>query len=103
VKSLVFGLVLILVGLGQSDVSGAFERRQFRVHGYIQWIAGEKLMLLADNGASIAIDLNEADQSAYQGLTQGEGITVAGIVKPPETVDARLMPFLAHWIQRDRQ
>jgi hypothetical protein len=69
VKSLVFWLVLTLVGLGQSDISGAFERRQFRGHGYVRWIAGEKLMLLADNGAPIAIDLTEAEQSAYQGLT----------------------------------
>ena len=52
-KFVLFGLVLILIGLGQADVSSAFERRQFRVHGYVQWIAGEKLMLLADNGASI--------------------------------------------------
>ena len=102
-KSLVFWLVLTLVGLGQSDVSGAFERRQFWVHGYVQWIAGEKLMLVADNGAPITIDLTEAEQSAYQGLVQGEGITVGGVVKPPENVDARLMPFLALWIQRDRR
>jgi hypothetical protein len=103
VKSIIFGLVLALVGLGQSDVSSAFERRQFRVHGYIQWLAGEKLMLMADNGAVIAIDLTEADQSAYQTLAQGEGITVGGVVKPPENVDARFMPFLALWIQRDGQ
>ena len=101
-KSFVVGLVLILVGLGQLDVAGAPDRRQFWVHGYVQWIAGEKLMLLADNGASIAIDLTEADQSAYHGLTQGEGITVAGVVKPPENADARLMPFLALWIQTGR-
>ena len=102
-KFVLFGLLLILVGLGQADVSSAFERRQFRVHGYVQWIAGEKLMLLADNGASIAIDLTEAEQSAYQGLAQGEGISVAGVVKPPENVDNRFVPYQALWIQRDSQ
>jgi hypothetical protein len=99
----ILALVFTLVGLGQADVSGAFERRQFRVHGYVQWIAGAKLMLTADNGAVIAIDLTEADQSAYQALQQGEGITVAGVVKPPENYDARSMPYLAHWIRRDYQ
>ena len=44
----------------------------------------------------------DADQSAYQALTQGEGITVGGVVKPPENVDDRFVPFLALWIQRDR-
>jgi hypothetical protein len=103
VKSMVLGLVLTLLGLSQSDVSSAFERRQFRVHGYVQWIAGDKLMLVVDNGAVIPVDLTEADQSAYQTLTQGEGITVGGVLKPPENADARLAPYLALWIQRDRQ
>jgi hypothetical protein len=103
VKAVILGLVLTLVGLGQSDLSSAFERRQFRVHGYVQWIAGEKLLLTADNGAVIAIDLTEADQSDYHALEQGEGITVGGVVKPPENADARFVPFLALWIRRDRQ
>jgi len=102
VKFMIFALVLTLVELGPSEVSSALDRRQFRVHGYVQWIAGEKLMLLADNGGNMAIDLSEADQSAYQALTQGEGNTVGGVVKPPENVDDRFVPFLALWIQRDR-
>jgi hypothetical protein len=102
-KSVMFALLLILVELGPSDVLSAPDRRQFRVHGYVQWIAGEKLMLQADSGGIMAIDLTEADQSAYQALAQGEGITVGGVVKPPESVDDRFVPFLALWIQRDRQ
>ena len=103
-RRIALALLLILIGLLPSDLSTAQEdRRWFRFHGYLQWIAGTKLMLLADNGASIAIDLTEADQSSYQGLAQGEGITVGGTVKPFETVDARMMPFLALWIQRDRR
>jgi len=104
VKSAILGVVLALVVFGQPDVSsGALDRRHFRLHGYVQWIAGEKLMLFTDDGAPIAIDLTEADQSEYQALEQGEGITVGGVVKLPEEVDARSMPFLAFWIRRDRQ
>jgi hypothetical protein len=104
VKSVIFGLVLALLAFGQPDVSsGAVDRRQFRIHGYVQWIAGEKLMIFTDEGAPLAIDLTDADQSEYHALEQGEGITVGGVIKLPEDVDARSMPFLAFWIRRDRQ
>ena len=81
VKAMIVGLVLTLVGLGQLDVSSAFEHRRFHVHGYVQWIAGEKLMLLTDAGGAIAIDLSEADQAAYHALEQGEGITVSARIE----------------------
>jgi hypothetical protein len=79
VKSLLFCLLLVLVELGQPDVSGAFDnRRGFWVHGYVQWIAGSKLMLTADSGAPVAIDISELDQRSYQALEQGEAVTIAG-------------------------
>jgi hypothetical protein len=103
VKAILVCLLLALAGLGQPDVSSAYDnRRGFWVHGYVQWIAGSKLMLMADSGATIAIDITEVDQSSYQALEQGEGITIAGVVKPPVNVDDRFMPFLALSIRRDR-
>ena len=102
-KVMVLCLFLVLVGLSQPDVSGAYDnRRGFVFHGYVQWIAGSKLMLSADSGALLAIDLSEIDQTSYMGLEQGEGITIAGVVKPPVNVDDRFMPFLALSIRRDR-
>ena len=102
-KAVILAFVLILAAFSPAEVSGQFERRQFFVRGYVQWIAGEKLMLTAENGAILAIDLTEADQSSYQALEQGQGIAVAGIIKSPEEVDARSMPYLALWIRRERQ
>jgi hypothetical protein len=103
VKALLLGLLLALAGLGQPDVSTAYDnRRGFWVHGYVQWIAGSKLMLMADSGAPVVIDISEIDQSSYQALQQGEGIAIAGVVKPPVNVDDRYMPYLALSIQRDR-
>jgi hypothetical protein len=103
VKAIVLVLLLTLTGLGQSDVASAFDnRRGFRVHGYVQWIAGSKLMLTADSGAPIAVDISELDQASYQALQQGEGITIAGVMKPPVNIDDRFVPYLAHWIRRDR-
>ena len=102
-KTVLLCLFLTLAGLGQPDVSGASDnRRGFWVHGYLQWIAGSKLMLLTDSGANVAIDITEVEQSSYQALEQGEGITVAGVVKPPVNVDDRFMPYLALSIRRDR-
>ena len=102
-KALLLGLLLTLAALGQPDVSTAYDnRRGFWVHGYVQWIAGSKLMLMADSGAPVVIDISEIDQSSYQALQQGEGITIAGVVKPPVNVDDRYMPYLALSIQRDR-
>jgi hypothetical protein len=96
-------LLLTLVGVGQPDVASGYDnRRGFWVHGYVQWIAGSKLMLTADSGAPVAIDISEVAQSAYQALEQGEGITIAGVVKPPVNVDDRFMPYLAQSIRRDR-
>jgi hypothetical protein len=103
VKAVLVCLFLTLVGLGQPDVSSGYDnRRGFWVHGYVQWIAGSKLMLTADSGAPVAIDISEVEQSAYQALEQGEGITIAGVVKPPVNVDDRFMPYLAQSIRRDR-
>ena len=102
-RAVLLCLLVILVGLGQPDLSGAQDnRRGFWVHGYVQWIAGSKLMLLLDNGANVAIDIGEIEQSAYQALEQGEGITVAGVIKPPVNIDDRYMPYLAQSIRRDR-
>ena len=102
-RAVLLCLLVLLVGLGQPDLSGAQDnRRGFWVHGYVQWIAGSKLMLLADSGAQVALDISELDQRAYQALEQGEGITVAGVIKPPVNVDDRYMPYLAQSIRRDR-
>ena len=102
-RAVLLCLLVLLVGLGQPDLSGAQDnRRGFWVHGYVQWIAGSKLMLLTDSGAQVALDISELDQRAYQALEQGEGITVAGVIKPPVNVDDRYMPYLAQSIRRDR-
>jgi hypothetical protein len=103
VKAVILGTLLTLVALGQPDATDAQDnRRGFWVHGYVQWIAGSKLMLTADSGAPVAIDISELDQRAYQAVEQGEGITIAGVIKPPVNVDDRFMPYLAHSIRRDR-
>ena len=71
--------VLLLLGLAISPTPGDGQER-FRVHGYVQWIAGTTMGLQTDQGASIPVDLSQADQGSYQTLTSGNGVTVTGVV-----------------------
>jgi hypothetical protein len=78
-RAWVLGLLLCLA---ISPVPGNGQER-FRVHGYIQWIAGDAMQLQTDGGASISLDLTQVDQGSYQGLANGKGVTVTGVVVQP--------------------
>jgi hypothetical protein len=73
----------LLLCLAISPVPGNGQER-FRVHGYIQWIAGDAMQLQTDGGPSISLDLSQVDQSSYQGLSNGKGVTVTGVVVRPQ-------------------
>jgi hypothetical protein len=49
-----------------------------RVVGSVQWIAGTRMQVMTDPGASVTIDLMQADQSSYQGLRAGDIVVVDG-------------------------
>ena len=71
---LVTGLVLALA------VSASEAQTPVRILGVVQWIAGARMQLMTETGASIAIDLTEADQSSYQALRGGEAVIVDGVI-----------------------
>jgi hypothetical protein len=50
-----------------------------RVLGSVQWVSGTRMQVLTETGASIAVDLTEADQSSYQALRGGETVVVDGV------------------------
>jgi hypothetical protein len=79
----VLGVVLLL-GLTISPAPGNGQER-FQVHGYVQWIGGNAMQLQTDGGASISLDLSQLDQGSYQTLTNGNGVTVTGVVVRPES------------------
>ena len=72
----------LLVCLAINPTPGNGQER-FRVHGYIQWIAGDAMQLQTDGGASISLDLTQVDQGSYQGLSNGNGVTVTGVFLRP--------------------
>jgi hypothetical protein len=43
------------------------------------------MQLQTDAGASISLDLTQVDQGSYQTLTNGNGVTVTGVVVRPES------------------
>jgi hypothetical protein len=51
-----------------------------RVQGMVQWISARGMQLMTDSGASVAIDLAEADQSNYRGIRPGDWVLVDGVL-----------------------
>jgi hypothetical protein len=78
-RAWVLGLLVCLV---INPAPGNCQER-FRVHGYIQWIAGDAMQLQTDGGASISLDLTQVDQGSYQALANGKGVTVTGVFLRP--------------------
>jgi hypothetical protein len=59
---------------------GVPEAQLVRVAGVVQWVSGTQMQLMTDSGASVAVDLKEADQSSYRALRTGEPIVVDGVL-----------------------
>ena len=52
-----------------------------RLDGRVQWIAGEKMMLIPDGGAPpVEIDIKQVPQDNYQALKEGDPVVVSGVV-----------------------
>ena len=61
--------------------AGAPEAQELvRFFGSVQWIAGTRMQVMTDSGASVAVDLTQADQSSYQALRNGDLIVVDGVL-----------------------
>jgi hypothetical protein len=58
----------------------AAARRYVQLDGRVQWIAGQKLMLLLNNGGGINIDIAQVPFDQYWTLTQGDPVVVVGTV-----------------------
>jgi hypothetical protein len=69
-------LAAVLGALGPAAAQGPF----VQLPGRVQWIAGQKLMLLLDNGRGIDVDIAQVPLDQYRTLTQGDRVIVAGTV-----------------------
>jgi len=50
--------------------------------GVVQWVAGTRMVMWADAGVSLRVDLMRADQRSYTSLRAGDRIVVVGTVAP---------------------
>ena len=75
----VFALALVLAGA----VPPAVADEQFvRVDGLVQWIGGGQMIVQADTGGSVGVDLTSVPQDEYAGLGVRDRVAVIGMVSP---------------------
>jgi hypothetical protein len=77
-------------------------QHRVRFHGYVQWIAGSKMAVWIDAGASVIVDLSEADQGLYRGLLGGDGVTVEAEVRRRTRRGSDEIPLVAKAIVLDK-
>ncbi len=58
------------------------DERFVRVDGLVQWIGGGQMIVQADTGASVGVDLTSVPQDEYAGLGVRDRVAVIGMVSP---------------------
>lgn len=53
-----------------------------RVDGLVQWIGGQQMVVQADRGPSVGVDLASVPQDEYAGLAVRDRVAVIGVVSP---------------------
>src|SRR5262245_26669264 len=77
--TVLLGIAVALALMGAWTASSAQERA-IRVDGRVQWIAGDKMMLLPEpTGLPVTIDLARVPQDHYATLKQGTWVVVDGV------------------------
>ncbi len=79
VALVVFALALGLAG--PVAPTGA-EEQIIRVDGLVQWIGGQQMIVQADTGLSVDVDLASVRQDEYAGLGVRDRVAVTGMVSP---------------------
>jgi hypothetical protein len=95
-------VVVCLVTVLSGPIAASAEER-VRFHGYVQWIAGSKMVLWTQFGVSVTVDLSEVDQGSYRGLIGGDGVTVEAEIRRRTRRDDDSIPLVATTIERDGQ
>ena len=77
------GAVVVSLVLFGGLAPGAAQDKVVSVQGRVQWIAGEKMMLIPDSGAPpVEIDIKQVPLDNYRTLTEGDPVVVSGVVSP---------------------
>jgi len=62
--------------------AAAAQERVVRVDGLAQWIGGDQMIVQADKGPSVGVDLTSVPQDEYAGLGVRDRVAVIGMVSP---------------------
>jgi hypothetical protein len=72
--------------------SAADERAWRIVHGTVERLEGPTLVLKADDGATLAVDMAPVGPGVQSGLAPGERVTVVGVYRSdPDRIEARIV------------
>lgn len=52
-----------------------------RFDGRVQWLAGDLMVVWANGGSSVSVDLRRVPQDEYAVLTGGNWVTVVGVIR----------------------
>src|SRR5262245_18981227 len=73
-------IALTVLALGLPGVVAGQERMV--VTGFVQFIDGQSMVVMADSGFSMRVNLERVDQSSYNTLAPGDRVRVVGFVAP---------------------
>jgi endonuclease YncB( thermonuclease family) len=62
--------------------ASATAQQRLSFTGFVQWISGSSMQVVADNGASVRVELRLVDQPSYNTLRAGDPVRVFGYVSP---------------------
>ncbi|PWU24573.1 MAG: hypothetical protein C5B48_05710 [Candidatus Rokuibacteriota bacterium] len=54
--------------------------RSIQLDGWVQWISGDRMMLAANGGGSVPIELGQVPQDQYMRIRPRDRVTVIGVV-----------------------
>jgi len=72
----------LALGLAGPVAPTGAEERFIRVDGLVQWIGGQQMIVQADTGPSVDVDLASVRQDEYAGLGVRDRVAVIGMVSP---------------------
>ena len=75
-------VIALVLGAVGSLAPAAGQERIVRVDGLVQWIGGQQMVVQADTGPSVGVDLASVPQDEYAGLGVRDRVAVIGMVSP---------------------
>src|SRR5215470_115137 len=78
-----FAVLTLVLSFAYGLVPAAVAQdRVVRVDGLVQWIGGDQMVVQADRGPSVGVDLTSVPQDEYAGLGVRDRVAVIGVVSP---------------------